>query len=70
MGKTERKPLCSSILQGEPYRWFWAFRQESARGTLFTPWDQAGDLRLHKCPLLNASAGGKAGIWHLWAGNF
>ncbi len=62
MRKTERKPLCASILQGEPYRWFWAFRQESARGSFFTPWDQVGGLSLGKSNSRRNNSGFQAGI--------
>ena len=62
MRKAEKKPLCSSILQGEPYRWFWAFRRETAWGSFFTPWDQIGGLSLGKSNSRRSNSGFRAGI--------
>ena len=62
MRKTERKPLCSSILQGEPCRWFLEFQRESARGSFFTPWNQVGGLSLGKSNSRRNNSGFQAGI--------
>ena len=62
MRKTERKPLCASILQGEPYRWFLEFQRESARGSFFTPWDQVGGLSRSKSNSRRNNSGFQAGI--------
>ena len=62
MRKTERKPLCASILQGEPCRWFLEFQRESARGSFFTPWDQVGGLSRGKSNSRRNNSGFQAGI--------